>query len=88
MPNLPTAAELEAALSPPKVTFRGDEYQLKVYKFTNKMLRHLDKGNITLILDELIGEQATDAFVEKYDDPEDLGNFLKETVEAIGTKNS
>jgi hypothetical protein len=84
----PTPAENEALDLKPKIEFAGKEYQLIVSKFTNKMLRDLDEGHITFILDKLIGREAADKFIDTYDDPATLGEFMKATLEVIGTKNS
>lgn len=83
-----TPSENEAFGIHPKVEFRGAEYQLKVSKFTNRMLRHLDQGHVTFILDMLIGEEETEKFIDKHEDVEDMGEFFKACMEVIGSKNS
>lgn len=87
-PNEATPLENEATDTKPVLEFNGDKYPLLVSYFTNKMIRHFDQNNLTLVVDELIGTEATDNFIDKYDDPKDLGAFLKLATKAVGSKNS
>jgi hypothetical protein len=84
----PTPAENEALETHPKVMFEGVEYQLIVSQVTNKMLRDMDEAHMTFVLDKLIGREAADKFIDTYDEPGVLGDFLKTVLGVIGTKNS